>query len=79
MQVIAGNETPVLLQDLPGVVAESDVPSFLAPYGYKAQHGMTFGRWSNHNYAQACAFQLLNSVGRQKVRRNGLIGKTCQC
>jgi len=49
--VIAGNETPVFLQDLPGVVAESDVPSFLAPYGYKAQHGKAFGRWSNHNHA----------------------------
>ena len=36
-QVIAGNETPVLLHDLPSVIAESDVPSFLAPYGYKAR------------------------------------------
>ena len=35
--MIAGNETPVLLHDLPGVIAESDVPSFLAPYGYKAR------------------------------------------
>ena len=76
--MIAGNETPVFLQDLPGVVAESDVPSFLAPYGYKAQHGKAFGRWSNHSHAQACAFQLLNPFGRRKVQRNGLIGKTCQ-
>ena len=36
LKVVAGNETPVLLQDLPSSLAESDVPSFLAQYGYKA-------------------------------------------
>lgn len=45
-QVIAGNETPVLLHDLPSVIAESDVPSFLAPYGYKARpHVFLHASW----------------------------------
>lgn len=47
LKVIAGNETPVLLQDLPGVVAESDVPSFLAPYGYKAKSATEWFNWKD--------------------------------
>lgn len=34
--MVAGNETPVLLHDLPSALAENDVPTFLAQYGYKA-------------------------------------------
>lgn len=37
LKVVAGNETKVLLHDLPDVIAESDVPGFLAQYGYKAK------------------------------------------
>ena len=61
-QVIAGNETPVLLHDLPSVIAESDVPSFLAPYGYKARpHVFLHASWllyvmfSAHGWYHSCS------------------------
>eukprot|EP00434_Breviolum_minutum_P002796 symbB.v1.2.002457.t1/scaffold99.1/size346285/13 len=47
LKVIAGNETPVLLHDLPSVIAESDVPSFLAPYGYKAKNATEWFSWKD--------------------------------
>ena len=36
-QVVAGNESPVLLRDLPATVALSDVTTFLESYGYQAR------------------------------------------
>eukprot|EP00913_Durusdinium_trenchii_P006701 g6298.t1 len=47
LKVVAGNETKVLLHDLPDVIAESDVPGFLAQYGYKAKSASEWFQWKD--------------------------------
>ncbi|CAJ1426914.1 unnamed protein product [Effrenium voratum] len=46
MAVVAGNETPVLLQDLPSALPDLvDVVGFLDPYGYKARSPLEWSEW----------------------------------
>ena len=56
-EVIAGNETPVLLNDLPEGITQSDVPGFLDKYGYKA-------RPSNHSRLWDAPTKPVNSAGQ---------------
>ncbi|CAJ1358146.1 unnamed protein product, partial [Effrenium voratum] len=45
-KVVAGNETPVLLQDLPSALPDLvDVVGFLDPYGYKARSPLEWSEW----------------------------------
>ena len=91
-QVVAGNETKVLLHDLPDVIAESDVPGFLAQYGYKAGYFVECTAHKNLHAPPegACAGSALDqcprasvlkvskSLCRPRVHPNGFNGKTCQ-
>ena len=49
IQVVAGNESPVLLRDLPSTVVSSDVAAFLESYGYQAQRVMCVDEESSCN------------------------------
>ena len=68
-QVVAGNETKVLLHDLPDVIAESDVPGFLAQYGYKAGYFVECTAHKNLHAPPegACAGSALDQCPRASV------------